>query len=254
MVHDELERHYEVVRCESRKQARLRGREEISEDLRWGVERLEPNRDLEALDVAAGTGVVARAIAPYFGRVVASDVSPEMLAVAAEEAPAHITVKTAAAEDLPYAAGTFGLVASRSSVSQFLWPDLALREMNRVCRPGGALLLIDVVVPDDAICARRYNNLERSRNACHIRSLSASNLRETVEWAGWHVGETRSLEVARDVTEWLAEYPLDPIRSGWILRELKREIGGGPETGMRPFVDGAGLKLVRTIHVVRATK
>ncbi len=126
--------------------------------------------------------------------------------------------------------------------------------MYRVCRPGGWLLLIDVVAPGDPMCVRRYNSLERSRDASHTRTLSSSDLRQAIERVGWHVREVRSREIERDVLEWLAFYPLDPIRSGWILRELQREIAGGPESGMRPFTREGRLKIIQTMDVVLAYK
>ncbi len=254
MAQDELERHYERVRRESRKRARLRGCDEISEDVAWVVERLDLQPHFEVLDVAAGTGIVARAVAPHVRRVVASDISAEMLAAGAREAPANVAFEGAAAEDLPYAAESFDLVVTRFSIHHFLWPELALHQMHRVCRRGGELLVIDVVAPDDPPCARRFNSLERSRDSSHARALSSGDLRQAIERMSWHVQGTLSRDVVREVPDWLAYYPLDPIRSGWILRELQREVEGGPETGLRPFVEDGRLKLVHTMDVVRASK
>ncbi len=254
MANDELDRHYQTVRRESRRRAGLKGCDAIPEDLAWVVDGLELPADAEVLDVATGTGVLARALAAHVRRVVASDISAAMLEVGAREAPANVSFERAAAEDLPYAAGAFDMVVTRYSVHHFLRPEQALQQMHRVCRPGGELLLIDIVAPGDPMRVRRYNSLERSRDASHARTLSSRDLRAAIERVGWHVRETRSREIERDVLEWLAFYPLDPIRSGWILRELKREVGGGPETGMRPFQEGGKLKIIQTMDVVLAYK
>lgn len=254
MAHDELERHYQTARREARKRARVKGCDAVPEDLAWVVEGLEPDPDAEVLDVATGTGVLARALAPHVRRVVASDISDEMLEVGAREAPANVRFERAAAEALPYAAGSFDMVVTRYSIHHFLRPEMALQQMYRVCRSGGSLLLIDVVATGDPMCVRRYNSLERSRDASHARTLSSPELRQAVERVGWHVYEVRSREIERDVLEWLTYYPLDPIRSGWILRELDRELAGGPETGMRPFRDEGKLMIIQTMDVVLARK
>ena len=254
MAGDELDRHYERVRRESRRRAQLRGCDDVPEDVEWVISALRLDPDAEVLDVAAGTGVLARALAPRVRRVVASDVSDEMLAAGAAAAPANVRFERALAEELPYAAASFDMVASRFAVHHFLRPEMALHQMHRVCRPGGQLLLIDIVAPHDPACGRRYNSLQRSRDSSHARALSSADLREAVEKAGWHVHETRSRELVQSAPGWLAYYPLDPIRSGWILRELQAEIDGGPETGLKPFLDAGKLKVVLTMDVLRARR
>ncbi len=254
MARDELDRHYERVRRESRRRAELRGCDDVPEDVEWVVSALDLDAGTEAIDVAAGTGVLARALAPRVRRVVASDLSDEMLAAGAAGAPANVAFERGVAESLPYPAASFDLVANRFAVHHFLRPEMALHQMYRVCRPGGQLLLIDVVAPGDPACGRRYNSLHRSRDSSHARALSSADLKEAVERTGWHVRETRSRELVQSVPEWLAYYPLDPIRSGWILRELQGEVDGGPETGLRPFVDGGRLKVVLTMDVLLASK
>jgi SAM-dependent methyltransferase len=253
-MRDELDQHYERVRRESRRRARLRGCDEVPEDVEWVVSSLPLDAADEVLDVAAGTGVMARALAPRVRRVVASDVSEEMLAAGAAAAPANVSFERALAEELPYPAASFDLVVNRFAVHHFLRPEMALHQMHRVCRPGGQLLLIDIVAPGDAACGRRYNSLQRSRDSSHARALSSAELEEAVEKAGWHVRETKSRELVQSVPDWLAYYPLDPVRSGWILRELQAEVDGGPATGLRPFLDGGKLKVALTMDVVRARK
>ena len=254
MASDDLDRHYETVRRESRKRAQLRGSDAVSEDLVWAISGLELSADAEVLDVASGTGVVARALAPHVRQVVASDISEEMLEVGAADAPSNVRFEHAAAEALPYPAGSFDLVTTRYAIHHFLRPEMALQQMYRVCRPGGELLVIDVVAPGDPVRVRRYNSLERSRDASHTRTLSSGDLRQAIERVGWQIREIRTREIERDVLEWLAFYPLDPIRSGWILRELRREIDGGPQSGMRPFLRDGKLRIIQTMDVVLAQK
>ena len=95
------------------------------------------------LDVASGTGVVARAAARRAGdggRVVASDVSATMLArSAAVEAPsgAPIEYREASADALPFADGSFDVVLCQQGLQFFPSRAAAVSEMRRVLRPGG---------------------------------------------------------------------------------------------------------------------
>ncbi|MCB8982532.1 MAG: methyltransferase domain-containing protein [Ardenticatenaceae bacterium] len=91
------------------------------------------------LDVACGTGVLARAAAQKVGeagRVVGLDINEGMLAVARQKAPS-ITWKVGPAEELPFADNSFDGVVSQFGLMFFEDPARALAEMNRVLRPKG---------------------------------------------------------------------------------------------------------------------
>lgn len=92
------------------------------------------------LDVACGTGIVARKAAEITspGCVTGLDINPGMLAVAAKKAP-DITWKTGPAESLPFEDNSFDRVVSQFALMFFENPIKALAEMKRVVRPGGAI-------------------------------------------------------------------------------------------------------------------
>ena len=91
------------------------------------------------LDVACGTGVVARAAAERVapdGTVTGVDLNPAMLAVARRIAP-QIDWREGDAAALPFAQDAFDVVACQSAIFFFPDPTRALGEMGRVTRPGG---------------------------------------------------------------------------------------------------------------------
>jgi ubiquinone/menaquinone biosynthesis C-methylase UbiE len=94
-----------------------------------------------ALDVACGTGVLAREAARRVGprgRVTGLDRNDGMLAVARRVAPG-ITWRAGRAEALPFADGAFDAVGSQFGLMFFDDRRAALAEMWRVLRPGGRL-------------------------------------------------------------------------------------------------------------------
>lgn len=100
---------------------------------------VEPGQRI--LDVATGTGVLARAAAERVGptgSVIGVDINDGMLAVARRTAP-HIEWRKAAAEALPFNADSFDRVVSQFGLMFFEDRGVALREMMRVLRPGGYL-------------------------------------------------------------------------------------------------------------------
>lgn len=100
------------------------------------------------LDVACGTGIVAREAAPLVGsdgQVVALDMNPAMLAVARTlSAPsgAEIQWQEGNAMALPFSDCSFDLVVCQHGLQFFPDRVAALREMHRVLAPGGRALAI----------------------------------------------------------------------------------------------------------------
>ena len=97
----------------------------------------------QVLDVACGTGVLARAIAARVvpgGSVVGLDINEGMLAVAARKAP-QIQWKRAPAEALPFADNHFDRVVSQFGLMFFQDGRKAVSEILRVLKPGGRLVV-----------------------------------------------------------------------------------------------------------------
>jgi ubiquinone/menaquinone biosynthesis C-methylase UbiE len=93
------------------------------------------------LDVACGTGVLAREAARRTapgGKVTGLDCNPGMLAVAGRQAPG-IEWTEGMAETLPFADGSFDAVVSQFGLMFFQDRVAALAEMRRVLKPGGRL-------------------------------------------------------------------------------------------------------------------
>jgi SAM-dependent methyltransferase len=105
------------------------------------AEALDVQSGDRVLDVACGTGVLARAVSDLIGpigTVVGVDINDGMLAVARRRAP-EIEWQTARAEALPFASGSFDAVASQFGLMFFEDRRAALQEMLRVLKPGGRL-------------------------------------------------------------------------------------------------------------------
>jgi ubiquinone/menaquinone biosynthesis C-methylase UbiE len=119
------------------------------------IEHLALADDQQHLDIASGTGepglTIAR-LAPR-GRVVLTDLSAEMLDVAARRAEAqgisNIETQVCSADDLPFADATFDSVSVRFGFMFF--PDMAKAsaEFARVLKPGGRLGASVWINPDD---------------------------------------------------------------------------------------------------------
>ena len=109
-----------------------------------------------AVDVGTGTGFTAFAVAPVSGQVVATDVTPEMLAEARRLGTAqgvtNVRYALGAAEHLPFADGALDLLTCRTAAHHFQDVQRAIDEWRRVLETGGTLLLSDSVAPRTRGC------------------------------------------------------------------------------------------------------
>jgi ubiquinone/menaquinone biosynthesis C-methylase UbiE len=110
------------------------------------VERAAPRLGERVLDVACGTGVVARLAARRVvtGRVVGLDINSAMLAVARSLPRVDgqpIEWHEGSALEMPFADESFDLVLCQLGLQFFPDRSAALREMGRVLAPGGRLAL-----------------------------------------------------------------------------------------------------------------
>ncbi len=137
------------------------------------------------LDIGTGAGHTAIAFAPYVASVVALDLTPQMLQEVGRNAAAkginNIELKQGAAEALPFADNEFEIVSCRLTTHHFAHLPQAVREMGRVLKPGGKLLIADTSVPADAELDRQINEIEILRDPSHVRNYNEAEWRTLIE-------------------------------------------------------------------------
>jgi demethylmenaquinone methyltransferase / 2-methoxy-6-polyprenyl-1,4-benzoquinol methylase len=124
----------------------------FGQDPRWRrflVSRLDVRADETVLDVATGTGLVARELVRRFGcSVVGLDRSPEMLAVAAQRTRGlPVRLVEGRAEALPFADAEFPALTFTYLLRYVDDPGATLRELARVVRPGGTIAMLEFALP-----------------------------------------------------------------------------------------------------------
>ncbi len=102
-----------------------------------------------AVDVGTGTGFMAAGLAPFARRVIGVDFSDAMLQVARENM-AHVGLSNVEFRrgdlgHLPLDDAVADLVVANMALHHAPDPALALREMARVCKPGGHVVITDAV-------------------------------------------------------------------------------------------------------------
>ncbi len=138
------------------------------------------------LDVATGGGHVARRLREEGIQVVTADPSPGMK-------PDVIC----RAEDLPFADGSFDVVACRTAAHHFADVPAAVREMARIAR-------VRVLVVDTEYMGEGVEQAEALRDPTHVRNYSEEEWHAFLEDAGLRVEEVARFEHSFDLDAWLA--------------------------------------------------
>jgi ubiquinone/menaquinone biosynthesis C-methylase UbiE len=159
------------------------------------VELAEPRPKDSALDIATGAGHTALALAPHVARVIAYDLTREMILEtrrnAAARRLANVYTQQGPAEKLPFRDASFDIVTVRQAPHHFADVRGAVREMARVARPGARVVIVDSTAPPGhqtvPELAAQWDRMERLRDSSHVQNYSLSEWREMVTDAGLRV-------------------------------------------------------------------
>jgi ubiquinone/menaquinone biosynthesis C-methylase UbiE len=110
----------------------------------------------------------------------------------------------AAVEQLPFLDAAFDLVTVRIAPHHFADAGAAVHEMARVLRPGGRLVVIDNLAPDDPALDTFMNEIEWRRDPSHVRAYSEMEWRRMLGDAGLVVTHIERDRKTHAFAEWAA--------------------------------------------------
>ncbi|MDO4300995.1 MAG: class I SAM-dependent methyltransferase [Clostridia bacterium] len=143
------------------------------------VEKTAPQKTDTVLEAAAGTGVCGRSFSPYVRHITCLDATSAMLEIGKKECEkegiGNITFIKGYAEDLPFLDKSFDIVISRLAFHHFTDADGIFKEMERVLKPNGKLVLVDMI-SDDETLRNEVDRIEKIRDFSHVRNLSLSEM------------------------------------------------------------------------------
>ncbi len=222
------------------------------------------------LDVACGTGVVARAAAERVGsagRVIGVDLNPGMIAVARSlPRPADPAIEwiEGSALDLPFRDGTVDVVLCQQGL-QFL-PDraLAMREMRRVLFPGGRLALsvwnsIGLYNSSVGEALARFLGDAVAMQFCASRQVPCKDeLQRLAAEADFSAVDVRVSRIHvhlprldKFALDHLSATPLAPIIAA-ADPEARKQIGASVTRQLQRYDDGNGVTYPEETHVLTA--
>jgi ubiquinone/menaquinone biosynthesis C-methylase UbiE len=215
-----------------------------AEGLAWMLKDVPVSPDAVALDIATGTGEFARALAPHVATVIGLDATDAMMEQGQkfiEQAGIeNISFQKGVVEDLPFEDETFDIVSSRYAFHHFADPKPVISEMARVCKTGGHVIVIDIIVPDESTAAE-YNYYEWLCDQSHTRCLGFEEFKAYFRLFEMDVVSARTRVLEEALIDWMDFSLAEREHREQILRATRAELAGGPKTGLSPYEENSVL-------------
>ena len=207
-----------------------------------------------ALDLGAGGGHVAYTLARHARRVVATDLSSEMLAAVAETARgkglSNIETVEAPAERLPFEDATFDVVASRFSTHHWRDFEAGLRQARRVLKRGGKAVFVDAFAPGSALLDTHLQAIELLRDHSHVRDYTCAQWFGALARSGFAVEACRTWRLRMDFPVWIARMrtPEENVRA---IRAL--QVAASSETKAHFAIEPDGSFMLDVLMIEAST-
>lgn len=160
------------------------------------------------LESACGTGLVSRALAGKVDSVAGVDLTPAMLeqakSGAADDGIENASFSVGDATALEFADGSFDGAVTRLSLHHIPVPGRAIAELARVVRPGGSVIVGDLVADEaDGGGALWREEIERLRDPSHWACRTPEQLRAMGTAVGLTLEHEQLIQLDIDFEDWL---------------------------------------------------
>lgn len=160
------------------------------------------------LDVACGPGFLTLAFARRASHATGVDATDALLELGRREARRrgveNVRFQAGRAEALDLPDASFEVVSCRAAFHHFPEPSSVLAEMRRVTKPGGRLLVADLLGSEDPAQADMHDRIERLCDPTHTRALPVSAFEALFADAALEVLAQPTSTLAYDADEWIA--------------------------------------------------
>lgn len=203
------------------------------------IQRVDAKGDEHALEVAAGTCICGRALAPYVGDITCLDLTEEMLAqgrkLTQKNGITNIRFETGDAEALPYEDETFDLVITRLSLHHFTNPKKPFAEMKRVLKKGGKLVIWDMEATEESL-RETDDRIENMRDPSHVRILCREEFEKLFN-DDFILQCEEATRIPVNLQSWMDLTDTPETTQKDIMDLMQTDLAGGEKTGFFPYVE-----------------
>ena len=218
------------------------------EVLKEKVDFVKPQATDVVLDIACGPGAFVLALAPRVHIAWGTDLTPEMLrrarAYQAEKQILNAAFVRGDAEQLPFPASTFDLVSCQCTFHHLPKPQLALREMIRLVKPEGRLLIIDPLAPESDSKYEIYNRIEQLRDPSHTLTLRLTDFLRLFDEEGLEILRQSLRRRPRSFNNWMLRSGHAPGTKKYLqTRKLLEDSMAGDRAGFSAQAQGEDIQI-----------
>lgn len=225
--------------------------------LDYAISKISPSKSDSVLEVAAGTCICGRAIAPYTGSVTCLDLTPAMLSKGKTEAEKcgipNISFVLGDAAELPFLDNSFDVVLSRLAFHHFPDVEQPFAEMVRVLKPGGRLVMIDLEAPEENL-RHIEDEIEIMRDPSHVHNLSKAEMLRLYEKHGIFVKFCETVKMPMKLQNWMEHTQTPQDTQADIIARMKEDINGGAKTGFYPYQSNGEIQFDHRWVLIVGTK
>lgn len=202
------------------------------------VENMQLKGNENVLEVAAGTCAFGRSVAPYVANIVELDATEAMLTIGEQEGK-RIGIKNATyqiglAEKLPFEDENFDIVMSRLAFHHFEDVDIVFKEMNRVLKKGGKLVILDMEAREEAL-RKTADYYETLRDQSHVKCISQKEFEILADQNGFIIEYSKINFIPIKLTSWMELTNVPEDKKIVISSAMLEDIEGGTKTGFEPY-------------------
>ena len=212
--------------------------------INYVISAVTPNPSDTMLEVAAGTCAVGRSFSPYLKNVVCLDATTAMLETGKREADKkhidNIMFVKGFAEELPFLSESFNIVISRLAFHHFTDIHRPFKEMVRVLKPSGKLVLIDMEASEEHLRKQR-DNIETLRDPSHIHNLKSDEIADLFYENSLEIMFSDKKTIPVSLDSWLSLTKTPASVRNEITKLMTNDINGGEKTGFDPYINNSNI-------------
>lgn len=127
-------------------------------------------------------------------------------------------------------------MVSRLAFHHFENTEIVLKEIHRVLKPGGKLVILDLTIQEEAQ-QNRTNYFEKLRDPSHVKTLTVGEFEQMMATFEFSIEFAERVVIPMKLESWMTLTELPASTREEIISAMQTEIAGGERTGFKAYME-----------------